>query len=102
VLHISPIVVCSYFHIVIPSSLRQNCVGAFGIIVVDLGTGESWRHLNQLHEVTPTSRFLPTLFGVPTFLRTPLSPSFHYENAGGGGGCDGGYLGGYLISNIWY
>lgn len=63
--------------------------GAFGIIVVDLGTGESWRHLDRLHEVSPTSRFLPTLFGVPTFLATPMMPSLHYETAGGGGGCDG-------------
>ncbi|KIJ27588.1 hypothetical protein M422DRAFT_37660 [Sphaerobolus stellatus SS14] len=62
--------------------------GAFGIIVVDLGTGESWRHLDRLHPVTPVSRFLPTIFGVPTYLASPLEPAFHYENAGGGGGCD--------------
>ncbi|KAF9446591.1 NHL repeat-containing protein [Macrolepiota fuliginosa MF-IS2] len=63
--------------------------GAFGIIVVDLGTGESWRHLDRLHMVSPTSRLLATFFGVPTFLQTPMMPALHYENAGGGGGCDG-------------
>ncbi|KAF8889683.1 NHL repeat-containing protein [Infundibulicybe gibba] len=63
--------------------------GAFGIIVVDLGTGESWRHLDRLKPVSPLSRFLPTLFGVPTYASTPLAPGFHYESAGGGGGCDG-------------
>jgi hypothetical protein len=63
--------------------------GGFGIVVVDLGTGESWRHLNQLSEVSLTSRFLPTFFGTPTFARTPGTPSFHYEVAGGGGGIDG-------------
>ncbi|XP_006463858.1 hypothetical protein AGABI2DRAFT_138136 [Agaricus bisporus var. bisporus H97] len=63
--------------------------GGFGIIVVDLGTDESWRHLNQLKEVSLTSRFLPTFFGAPTFAQTPGTPSIHYQTAGGGGGIDG-------------
>jgi len=63
--------------------------GSFGIIVVDLGTGESWRHLDHLHSVSPRNRLLPTLFGMPTFASTPLSPALHYETAGGGGGADG-------------
>ncbi|TFK39760.1 major royal jelly protein-domain-containing protein [Crucibulum laeve] len=67
--------------------------GGFGIIVVDLGTGKSWRHLDKLHSVSPRSRFLPTLFGIPTYSSTPMSPALHYENAGGGGGIDGFAIG---------
>lgn len=67
----------------------QLTTGGFGIIVVDLGTGKSWRHLDRLYEVSARSRFLPTLQGIPTYSSTPLSPSFHFETAGGGGGCDG-------------
>ncbi|KAL0949011.1 hypothetical protein HGRIS_009109 [Hohenbuehelia grisea] len=63
--------------------------GGFGIIVIDLGTGKSWRHLDRLRSTSATPRFLPTLFGIPTYLSTPNSPAFHYENAGGGGGTDG-------------
>ncbi|KAL4255539.1 major royal jelly protein family protein [Pleurotus pulmonarius] len=63
--------------------------GGFGIIVVDLGTGKSWRHLDRLYEVSARSRFLPTLQGIPTYSSTPMSPAFHFETAGGGGGCDG-------------
>ena len=56
---------------------------------MDLGTGQSWRHLDRLHSVSPRSRFLPVLFGVPTYLATPMNPAFHYQTAGGGGGIDG-------------
>ncbi|KAJ8515901.1 hypothetical protein ONZ45_g6742 [Pleurotus djamor] len=64
--------------------------GGFGIIVVDLGTGQSWRHLDRVNAVSPVSRFLPTLFGIPTYAATPMNPASQYETtSGGGGGCDG-------------
>ncbi|EIM89727.1 uncharacterized protein STEHIDRAFT_108398 [Stereum hirsutum FP-91666 SS1] len=59
--------------------------GAAGIIVVDLGTGESWRHLSGLHSTSPNPRHLPTLFGIPTYISTPMNPAFHYETVAGGG-----------------
>ncbi|KAK7038993.1 hypothetical protein VNI00_010385 [Paramarasmius palmivorus] len=59
--------------------------GAHGIIVVDLGTGQSWRHLDQLRQVNPVSHFLPTLFGVPTYQSSKLQPAFHWETVAGGG-----------------
>ncbi|ESK86402.1 major royal jelly protein [Moniliophthora roreri MCA 2997] len=59
--------------------------GAHGIIVVDLGTGESWRHLDQLQQVSPVSHFLPVLFGTPTYQSSRLHPAFHWETVAGGG-----------------
>ncbi|KAJ8091182.1 hypothetical protein PM082_004158 [Marasmius tenuissimus] len=59
--------------------------GAHGLIVVDLGTGESWRHLDQLGPVNPTSHFLPVLFGTPTYQSSKLRPAFHWETVAGGG-----------------
>ncbi|KAF9006184.1 major royal jelly protein-domain-containing protein [Cyathus striatus] len=41
--------------------------GSYGIIVVDLGTGKSWRHLSQHHSTVPQSGHLPSFFGIPTY-----------------------------------
>ncbi|KAG7092918.1 hypothetical protein E1B28_009223 [Marasmius oreades] len=59
--------------------------GAHGIIVVDLGTGESWRHLDQLKSTSPVPNFLPTFFGVPTYAASGLYPASHWETVVGGG-----------------
>ena len=59
--------------------------GAHGLIIVDLGTGESWRHLDQLGPVNPTSHFLPVLFGTPTYQSSKSHPAFHWETVAGGG-----------------
>ncbi|KAF5341412.1 hypothetical protein D9758_012278 [Tetrapyrgos nigripes] len=59
--------------------------GAHGIIVVDLGTGESWRHLDSIHATNPVSQFLPTLFGAPTYQASARNPAFHWETVAGGG-----------------
>ncbi|KAL0567803.1 hypothetical protein V5O48_014196 [Marasmius crinis-equi] len=59
--------------------------GAHGVIVVDLGTGESWRHLDQLRPVNPISNFLPVLFGTPTYQSSKLHPALHWETVAGGG-----------------
>ena len=37
--------------------------GRNGIIIVDLGTGESWRHLEGTSYVHPETGFLPTIWG---------------------------------------
>ncbi|TRM66758.1 major royal jelly protein-domain-containing protein [Schizophyllum amplum] len=72
--------------------------GAHGIIVVDLSTGESWRHLDQMASVSPKPGFLPTLFGIPTYQSSAGSPAYHYITAAGGGidgftlSADGAYV----------
>jgi sugar lactone lactonase YvrE len=64
--------------------------GACSIIVVDLATGESWRHLDRTEATIPYARFLPVFFGIPTYAAAPNNnPAFHAEDAGGNGGADG-------------
>ncbi|OAL00724.1 major royal jelly protein [Phaeosphaeriaceae sp. SRC1lsM3a] len=41
--------------------------GRNGIIIVDLGTGESWRHLNQIREVSAERGFVPYVWGQPLY-----------------------------------
>jgi sugar lactone lactonase YvrE len=41
--------------------------GRNGIIVVDLGTGESWRHLDGTPEVRPERGFIPFVWGTPLY-----------------------------------
>lgn len=42
--------------------------GRNGIIVVDLGTGESWRHLNNIPQVRPAAGFFMTVWGEPVYM----------------------------------
>ncbi|KAL8950648.1 MAG: hypothetical protein Q9222_003332 [Ikaeria aurantiellina] len=37
--------------------------GRNGIVIVDLGTGESWRHLDNTPEVRPIRGFVPSIWG---------------------------------------
>lgn len=41
--------------------------GRNGIIIVDLGTGESWRHLNNIAEVSAERGFVPFVWGQPLY-----------------------------------
>ncbi|KIW11713.1 hypothetical protein PV08_11015 [Exophiala spinifera] len=41
--------------------------GRNGIIVVDLGTGESWRHLENIPQVRPKPGFFVTVWGEPVY-----------------------------------
>jgi sugar lactone lactonase YvrE len=41
--------------------------GRNGIIIVDLGTGESWRHLNNIPEVSAERGFVPYVWGQPLY-----------------------------------
>ena len=59
--------------------------GSRGIIVADLATGESWRHLDLVASVQPKAGFLPTLFGIPTYQSSAGSPAYKYPVAAGGG-----------------
>ncbi|TGJ87663.1 hypothetical protein E0Z10_g1091 [Xylaria hypoxylon] len=51
--------------------------GHNAIIVVDLGTGESWRHLDLVHSVRGESQFVSFIWGQPTYYaassKSPLS-----------------------------
>ncbi|KAL1688773.1 major royal jelly protein-domain-containing protein [Schizophyllum commune] len=62
--------------------------GALGLIVADLASGESWRHLDGLSSVRPKSGFLPSVFGIPTYQASGGSPFYRYP-APTGGGSDG-------------
>ncbi|KAL1716404.1 major royal jelly protein-domain-containing protein [Schizophyllum commune] len=59
--------------------------GSRGIIVADLATGESWRHLDLVASVQPKAGFLPTLFGIPTYQSSAGNPAYKYPVAAGGG-----------------
>lgn len=49
--------------------------GRNGIIVVDLGTGNSWRKLDGHYSVRAESGFLPLIFSSPTYVHsTPQAP----------------------------
>jgi len=41
--------------------------GRNGIIIVDLGTGESWRHLDNIVEVSAERGFVPYVWGQPLY-----------------------------------
>ena len=48
--------------------------GRNGIIIADLGTGESWRHLDGNPTVHPVGQFLAYLWGVPLYGFNPGKP----------------------------
>lgn len=48
--------------------------GRNGIIVVDLGTGEQWRHLDNTPFVRPEVGFLPVVWGEPIYSNTGTMP----------------------------
>ena len=41
--------------------------GRNGIIIVDLGTGQSWRHLDGIPQVRPELGFVPFIWGEPVY-----------------------------------
>lgn len=41
--------------------------GRTGLVVVDLGTGESWRHLQGSEYVQPATQFLAYVWGIPIY-----------------------------------
>lgn len=44
--------------------------GRNGIIIVDLGTGESWRHLENIPQVRPEPGFFVQVWGEPVYMNT--------------------------------
>lgn len=52
--------------------------GRNGIIIADLGTGDSWRHLNNVPSVRPEPGFFLQVWGVPTYSNpgsgVPITP----------------------------
>ncbi|KAM5342117.1 hypothetical protein ACJ41O_015148 [Fusarium nematophilum] len=58
--------------------------GRSGIIIVDLGTGESWRHLNQAVSTKSDNKMVPFVWGHPVYgFAGPLP--FSYFQAGTNG-----------------
>jgi sugar lactone lactonase YvrE len=58
--------------------------GRNGIIIVDLGSGQSWRHLDGNPAVHPTQQHLDYLWGVPIYVYQPGRP-FTFLNFGSDG-----------------
>jgi len=58
--------------------------GRNGIVMADLGTGESWRHLDGNPTVHPARQFSAYLWGVPLYQNNPGKP-FGYVSFGSDG-----------------
>lgn len=58
--------------------------GRNGIIVVDLGTGKSWRHLDRLSKTHPLDQFVAYVWGVVIYYAPPRLP-YTYTNFGADG-----------------
>ncbi|QIW98904.1 hypothetical protein AMS68_004422 [Peltaster fructicola] len=58
--------------------------GRNGIIIVDLGSGKSWRHLDGNPTVHPEQQHLDFLWGQPIYAAQPGKP-FTYQNFGSDG-----------------
>ncbi|KAK6088113.1 major royal jelly protein [Seiridium cupressi] len=52
--------------------------GRNGIIIVDLGSGESWRHLELTQPVRSQSQFLPFIWGQPIYYALGGQPYSHF------------------------
>ena len=69
--------------------------GRNGIVVVDLGSGESWRHLDGNPAVHPEALHVDYLWGVPIYAAQPGGKPFTFLNFGSDGialSADGGTL----------
>ncbi|KAK4991457.1 hypothetical protein LTR50_001849 [Elasticomyces elasticus] len=58
--------------------------GRNGIVIVDLGTGESWRHLTGAAQTRPEQEFVAYVWGVPIYQFQPGGP-FTYSSFGSDG-----------------
>ena len=71
--------------------------GRNGIVIVDLGNGESWRHLDNIPQVRPEPGFLPIIGGEPIYSlpQGPNRPINYLASFGADGialGADGATL----------
>lgn len=69
--------------------------GRNGIVIVDLGTHESWRHLDGTPEVRPEPRFVASVWGDPLYSVPSPGQPLSYLQFGSDGialGADGGDL----------
>ena len=58
--------------------------GRNGIVIVDLGTGKSWRHLDRLSKVHPVDQAVPYVQGIPLYQCPPGQP-YSYTSFGADG-----------------
>lgn len=59
--------------------------GRNGIVIVDLGTGESWRHLDLDRSVRSEPQFLPFVWGVPFYSIPRKDAPYTYLSMGSDG-----------------
>lgn len=59
--------------------------GRNGIVIVDLGTGESWRHLDLDRSVRAEPQFLPFVWGVPFYSIPHTGAPYTYLSMGSDG-----------------
>ncbi|KAL8706013.1 MAG: hypothetical protein Q9201_000898 [Fulgogasparrea decipioides] len=60
--------------------------GRNGIVIVDLGTGESWRHLDNTPEVRAQRGFLPFIWGEVVYTLPPPGTEIQYASNFGADG----------------
>jgi sugar lactone lactonase YvrE len=56
----------------------SSAEGRNGIIIVDLGSGESWRHLDLSHSVRHQSQFLGFVWGQPIYYAPGITPFTYF------------------------
>lgn len=56
-----------------------------GLVTVDLGTGESWRHLDGDPAVRPTRGHLELIWGEPVYFSTGPNTPYTYDSTGADG-----------------
>lgn len=73
----------------------SSAEGRNGIVVADLGTGESWRHLDLDRSVRSEPQFLPFVWGAPVYSVPRTGAAYGYLSMGSDGiaiSADGGNL----------
>ncbi|KAJ9161319.1 Major royal jelly protein [Coniochaeta hoffmannii] len=71
----------------------SSAEGRNGIVVADLGTGESWRHLDLDRSVRSEPQFLPFVWGAPVYSVQRTGAAYGYLSMGSDGiaiSADGG------------
>lgn len=59
--------------------------GRNGIIIVDLGTGESWRHLTGAMQTRPDPQFVPFVWGTPLYAYNGAGQPYSFISTGSDG-----------------
>ncbi|KAJ9148303.1 major royal jelly protein [Pleurostoma richardsiae] len=63
----------------------SSAEGRNGIVVADLGTAQSWRHLGLAEQVRAEGQFVPFVLGQPVYYQQPGTPYYSYFPLGSDG-----------------